>query len=179
MMGARFLSSVGAERSSALPMRVPNCSPGLHANLAPMGPGILSAPRALPRSNSVLDKFQPAIQEQSIASPDFPRRFWAPSDLKLLGLRLKPMAGKGGCFERPQSTITRGILKKSGFTRGTCKNRWFCYIEWGSNSHPPSQPRIPLWGFLSATGLERKFLLRRIWSGQRLLPLQFPGLSLP
>ena len=51
-------------------MRVPNPSPVLDKNCAPMGPEILSstgaavwrkAPKAFPHSSSVLDKFQSAI----------------------------------------------------------------------------------------------------------------------
>ena len=33
--------------------------------------------------------------------------------------------------------------------------------------------------FYVQPGLGRKFLVRRTWSGQKLLPLQFPGLLLP
>ena len=44
--------------------------------------------------------------------------------------------------------------------------------------HPPPQNSL-LRIFRLQPGLERKFLLRRTWSGQKLLPLQFPGLSLP
>ena len=66
-MGDRYLSSAGAGRSCALPMRVPNTSPVLEKNLAPIGPGILSSigagvwrrgPVVFPDSSSVLHKFQ-------------------------------------------------------------------------------------------------------------------------
>ena len=68
-MGDRFLSSAGTGKNFALSMRVPNPSPVLDKNPAPMGPEILSstgagvwegAPRAFPDSSSVLDKFQSA-----------------------------------------------------------------------------------------------------------------------
>ena len=63
-LGNRFIS--GAEKHCALPMRVPNPSPALDKNCAPMGPEILSstgagvsrkAPKAFPDSSSVLDRF--------------------------------------------------------------------------------------------------------------------------
>ena len=66
-----FLSSACTGKNCALPMRVPNRSPMLDKNRAPMGPGILSstgagvwgkAPMAFPTSSSVLDKFQSAIK---------------------------------------------------------------------------------------------------------------------
>ena len=56
---------MGAGRSCARSMSVPNSSPVLDKNVALMGPGILSSTGvgsgALPDSNSVLDKFQSAI----------------------------------------------------------------------------------------------------------------------
>ena len=70
-MGNRFLSSAGTGRNGALPMRLPNPSPVLDKNRAPMGPEILSstgagvwrkAPVAFSGSSSVLDKFQSAIK---------------------------------------------------------------------------------------------------------------------
>ena len=69
-MGDRFLSSTGTGASCALPMRVPNPSPALDKNSAPIGPEFLSstgagvwrkAPKAFPDSSSVLDKFQSTI----------------------------------------------------------------------------------------------------------------------
>ena len=66
-MGDRFLSSAGAGGNCARPMRLPDPSPVLDKNCAPMGPEILSstgagvwrkAPMAFPDSSSVLDKFQ-------------------------------------------------------------------------------------------------------------------------
>ena len=68
-MGDRFLSSAGAGGFRVLSMRVPNPSPEMDKNRAPMGPEILSstgagvwrkAPKAFPDSSSVLDKFQSA-----------------------------------------------------------------------------------------------------------------------
>ena len=65
-LGDRFLSSAGAGGNCARPMRLPNPSPVLDKNRAPMGPGILSstgarvwrkAPMAFPDSNSVLDNY--------------------------------------------------------------------------------------------------------------------------
>ena len=48
------------------------------------------------------------------------------------------------------------------------------------NFHPHPQPQNSLPRiFRLQPDLERKFLLRRTWSGQKLLPLQFPRLSLP
>ena len=48
------------------------------------------------------------------------------------------------------------------------------------NCHPHPQPQNSLLRtFRLQPGLEWKFLLRRTWSGAKLLPLQFPGLSLP
>ena len=69
LLGDRFLSSAGTGRNFALSMRVPNPSPVLDKNPAPMGPEILSrtgagvwskAPKAFPDSSSVLGKFQSA-----------------------------------------------------------------------------------------------------------------------
>ena len=63
-MGDRFLSSAGAGGNCARPMRLPDPSPLLDKNRAPMGPEILSstgtgvwrkAPMAFPHSSSVLD----------------------------------------------------------------------------------------------------------------------------
>ena len=48
--------------------------------------------------------------------------------------------------------------------------RW----KWGSDLDPHRQPHFRL-----KPGFEWKFLLRRTWLRQKLLPLQFPGLSLP
>ena len=71
-MGDRFLSTAGAGGNCARPMRLPDPSPVLDKNRAPMGPEILSstgagvwikAPMAFPDSSSVLDKFQSAIDE--------------------------------------------------------------------------------------------------------------------
>ena len=69
-MGDRFLSSAGTNgENCALPMRLPDHSPALDKNRAPMGPESLSstgagvwrkAPMAFPDSSSVLDKFQSA-----------------------------------------------------------------------------------------------------------------------
>ena len=68
-MGDRFLSSAGAGGNCARPMRLPDPSPVLDKNRAPMGPEILSstgaavwrkAPMAFPDPGSVLDKFQSA-----------------------------------------------------------------------------------------------------------------------
>ena len=61
----RFLSSAGAGGNCARPMGLPDPSPVLDKNRAPMGPEILSstgrkAPMAFPDSSSVLDKFQSA-----------------------------------------------------------------------------------------------------------------------
>ena len=69
-MGDRFLSSAGAGGNCARPMRLPDPSPVLDKNRAPMGPEILSstgagvwrkAPMTFSDSSSVLDKFQSAI----------------------------------------------------------------------------------------------------------------------
>ena len=50
----------------------------------------------------------------------------------------------------------------------------------GSDFDPHPQPQSSLLRiFRLQPGLEWKFLLRRTWSGQKLLPLQFPGLSIP
>ena len=68
-MGDRFLSSAGAGGKCVFSMRVPNPSPVLDKNCAPMGPEILSstgagvwrkAPKAFLDSSSVLDELQPA-----------------------------------------------------------------------------------------------------------------------
>ena len=68
-MGDQFLSSAGTGRNCVLSMKVPNPSPVLDKNCAPMGPEILSstgagvwrkAPKAFPHSSSVLNKFQSA-----------------------------------------------------------------------------------------------------------------------
>ena len=51
---------------------------------------------------------------------------------------------------------------------------------WGSKFDPHPQPQISLLRiFCLRPGLGWKFLLRRTWSGQKRLPLQFPGLSFP
>ena len=66
-LGDRFLSSASTGKKFALSMRVPNPSPVLDKNAAPMGPEVFSstgagvwkkAPKAFPDSSSVLDKFQ-------------------------------------------------------------------------------------------------------------------------
>ena len=70
-MGDRFLSTAGAGGNSARPMRLPDPSPVLDKNRAPMGPEILSstgagvwrkAPKAFPDSSSALDKLQSATE---------------------------------------------------------------------------------------------------------------------
>ena len=70
LMGDRFLSSAGAGGNCVRPMRLPNPSPVLDKNCAPMGPEVLCstgarvwrrAPMAFPYYSSVLDKFQSAI----------------------------------------------------------------------------------------------------------------------
>ena len=69
-LGGRFLSSAGAGGNCARPTRLPDPSPVLDKNRAPMGPEKFSstgagvwrkAPMAFPDSSSVLDKFQSAI----------------------------------------------------------------------------------------------------------------------
>ena len=69
-MGGRFFSSAGAGGNCVRLMRLPDPSPVLYTNRAPMGPEILSstwagvwrkAPMAFPDSSSVLDKCQSAI----------------------------------------------------------------------------------------------------------------------
>ena len=51
---------------------------------------------------------------------------------------------------------------------------------WGSNFGPHPQPQISLLRiFCLRPGLGWKFLTMRTWSGQKRLPLQFPGLSFP
>ena len=69
IMGVRFLSSAGAGGNCACLMRLPDPSPALDKNRAPMGPDILSsagagvwrkASMAFPDSSSVLDKSQSA-----------------------------------------------------------------------------------------------------------------------
>ena len=68
-MGDRFLSSAGAGGNCARPMRLPDPSPILDKNCAPIDLEILSstgagvwrkAPVAFPDSSSVLDKLQSA-----------------------------------------------------------------------------------------------------------------------
>ena len=75
-MGDQFLSSAGAGGNYARPMRLPDPSPVLDKNRAPMGPEILSstgagvwrkAPMAFPDSSSVLDKFQAARKRRAWA----------------------------------------------------------------------------------------------------------------
>ena len=69
-LGNQCLSSAGTGKNCALPMKVPNPSPGLDKDCTPMGPEMLSntgsgvwrkAFEAFPNSTSVLDKFQSAI----------------------------------------------------------------------------------------------------------------------
>ena len=69
-LGDQFLSRAGAGGNCACPMRLPDPSPVLGKNRAPMGPEIISstgagvwrkAPMAFPDSSSVLDKFQSVI----------------------------------------------------------------------------------------------------------------------
>ena len=66
-----FLSSAGAGGNCARPMRLPDSSPVLDKNRAPMGPEFLSstgagvwrqASMAFPDSSSVVDKFQSAMK---------------------------------------------------------------------------------------------------------------------
>ena len=73
--GDRFLSSAGAGGNCARLMRLPDPSPILDKNRAPMGPEILSsagagvwrkAPMAFPDSSSVLDKFQSAMLSNGV-----------------------------------------------------------------------------------------------------------------
>ena len=88
--GDRFLSSAGAGGNCARPMRLPDPSPVLDKNRAPMGPEILSstgagvwrkAPMAFADSSSVLDKFQS-------------ERYWG--------------GGQAGfCFDPPESLLSR------------------------------------------------------------------------
>ena len=68
-MGDRLLSSAGAGEICARPVRLPDPSPVLDKNRAPMGPEILcntgagvwkEAPMVFSDSSSVLDKFQSA-----------------------------------------------------------------------------------------------------------------------
>ena len=77
-VGDRFLSSAGAGGNCARPMRLPDPSPVLDKNRAPMGPEILSstgarvwrkAPMAIPYSSSVLDKFQFATSGRRCCTP--------------------------------------------------------------------------------------------------------------
>ena len=65
--GKTILSSAGAGSCGALPMRLPNTSPVLEKNRAPIGPETLSstgagvwrkAPARFPDSNSTLDRCQ-------------------------------------------------------------------------------------------------------------------------
>ena len=57
---------------------------------------------------------------------------------------------------------------------------YFRYLIWGSDFDPHPQPQSSLLRiFRLQPGLEWKFLLSRTWSGQKLLPLQFPRLSRP
>ena len=65
---------------------------------------------------------------------------------------------------------------------GETLTKWFVYssCNWGSklNTHPqPLHSSLRI--FRLQPGLERKLLLRRTCSGQKLFPLRFPGLSLP
>ena len=72
-MGDRFVSSAGTGKNCALSMRLPNSSPVLGKNLAPMGSEILSStgacvwkpPNAFSDSSSVLDEFQSANRGKS------------------------------------------------------------------------------------------------------------------
>ena len=82
-MGDRFLSSAGAGGNCARPMRLPDPSPVLDKNRAPMGPEILSstgagvwrkAPGGFLDSSSVLDKFQSARTDVPGSFPDFGAR---------------------------------------------------------------------------------------------------------
>ena len=76
----RYLSSAGAGGNCARPMRLPDPSPVLDKNRAPMGPEILSstgagvwrkAPMAFPDSSSVLDKCQSVIFAYSWKLPAY------------------------------------------------------------------------------------------------------------
>ena len=85
--GDRFLSSAGAGGNCARSMRLPDPSPVLEKNCAPMGPELLSstgagvwrkAPMAFPDSSSVMDKFQSAsvgdweVKSERSAPPPLP-----------------------------------------------------------------------------------------------------------
>ena len=74
-----------------------------------------------------------------------------------LPLSKLPPPGEGYC-----ETIERQKLSLGNFCLKT--SRCLCW---------------PTGDFCQRPDLEWKFLLRRTWSGQKLLPLQFPGLSAP
>ena len=80
-MGDRFLST---GQNCALPMRVPNSSPVLDKNRAPMGPDVLSsagagvkgkAPKAFPDSSSV--SVAPPAEPRGEKKNFFLCKFWA------------------------------------------------------------------------------------------------------
>ena len=82
-MGDQFLSSVGTGENCAVSMSVPNPSPVLDKDRAPMGLDILSstgarvwrkAPKAFPDSSSALDKLQYAIEVH--VSALWPKACW-------------------------------------------------------------------------------------------------------
>ena len=85
-MGDRFLSSAGAGGNCARSMRLPDPSPALDRNCAPMGPEILSstgagvwrkAPMAFPGSSFVLDKCQSASNCKSLFRCKIPWPFFS------------------------------------------------------------------------------------------------------
>ena len=85
-LGDRFSSSAGAGGNCARPMRLPDPSPELDKNRAPMGPEILSStgagvwrktPMAFPDFSSVLDKFRRRTNVQQLTcNIDLPYSFY-------------------------------------------------------------------------------------------------------
>ena len=80
-----------------------------------------------------------------------------------------------------RSACQKAPIQNWKLSNRTVTEEWLCQGRLsGSNFHPHPQPQSSLLRiFRLQPGLKWKFLLRRIWSGQKPLPLQFPGLSLP
>ena len=121
-LGDRFLSSAGAGGNCARPMRLPDPSPVLDKNHAPMGPEILSgtgapvwrkAPMAFPDSSSVLDKFQ-AAEKWHLFGP-FPKNICLVSIGVSRKYRRDTLLSWGGGIAPPLCMLSEGeTLRKGG-----------------------------------------------------------------
>ena len=106
------------------------------------------------------------------------RRVWKDKEVSLAEVALLVGFPSGNRHFHSLERYIKPCSDSSWVLSQSQKNWEGCF--WGSNFHPHPQPQNSfLRIFHLQAGLKWKFLLRRTWSGQQLLPLQFPGLSLP